>query len=172
MRNFSALLGICLTAVVFLSCSKSTEQVTELRHFPIDNMEGIITQSNVEIDSTMSSDGQGSLRISVEESTTVRLFELGDIDIEKARLVYQAHLRTENCDGKVYLEMLCHFPGKGEFFSRGIKNPLTGTTDWTMEETPFFLQKGENPDNIKLNLVIEGKGTAWVDDIRLLKGSL
>jgi len=52
------------------------------------------------------------------------------------------------------------------------QTPLTGTTDWTTEETPFFLRKGENPDNVKLNLVINGKGTAWIDDIRLLKGPL
>ncbi len=172
MKRYLIRLGICFTAFVFLSCSKSTEPITELQHFPIDNLEGIITQTGVEIDSTISSDGQGSLRISVEEPTTIRLFELGDIDIEKARLIYQAHLRTENIEGKVYLEMLCHFPDKGEFFSRGLQHPLSGTTDWTIEETPFFLQKGENPDNIKLNLVIEGKGTVWIDDIRLLKGSL
>ncbi|MBU1936622.1 hypothetical protein KKG05_04420 [bacterium] len=172
MKRSLILLGICFTAFVFLSCSKSTESTTQLQHFPIDNMEGIITQSGVEIDSIISSDGQGSLRISTEESTTVRLFELGDIDIEKARLIYQAHLRTENVEGKVYLEMLCHFPDKGEFFSRGLQNPLSGTTDWTMEETAFFFQKGENPDTVKLNLVIEGKGAVWIDDIRLLKGSL
>ena len=72
-------------------------------------------------------------------------------------------------EGQVYLEMLCHFPGKGDFFSRGLIEPLTGTTNWTTVETSFLLKKGENPDNVKLNLVIEGKGTAWIDDIRLLK---
>ena len=36
----------------------------------------------------------------------------------------------------------------------------------------FFLKEGENPDNIKLNLVINGKGTVWIDDIRLVKGRL
>jgi len=49
---------------------------------------------------------------------------------------------------------------------------LTGTTDWTTEETPFFLQKGENPSSVKLNLVINGKATVWIDDIRLLKVQL
>jgi hypothetical protein len=68
--------------------------------------------------------------------------------------------------------MWSRFPGKGEFFSRGLETPLTGTTTWTSEETPFFLKKGENPDNVKLNLVINGKGMAWIDDIRLLKSPL
>jgi hypothetical protein len=112
------------------------------------------------------------LKITATEPTVVRLFEVGDIDIENARLIYQAKIRTDNIAGKVYLEMWCNFPGKGEFFSRGLQTPLTGTTNWTREETPFFLKKGENPDNIKLNLVIDGKGTAWIDDIRLMKGPL
>jgi len=37
-------------------------------------------------------------------------------------------------------------------------------------EIPFLLHEGENPDNFKLNLVVGGKGTVWIDDIRLLKG--
>jgi hypothetical protein len=138
----------------------------------MDSMEGIITRSNVGIDKNISSDGNGSLRITSTKPSVVRLFETGDIDVENARLIYQARVRTENVDGHVYLEMWCHFPGKGEFFSRGLQTPLTGTTEWTTEETPFFLKKGENPDNVKLNLVIKGKGTAWIDDIRLLKAPL
>ena len=51
-------------------------------------------------------------------------------------------------------------------------DPLSGTTDWTTRETPFFLQKGENPDNVRMNLVINGKGTVWIDDIRLLMAPL
>lgn len=161
-------------AIIFVvvSCSKPSRQVVELKRFPIDSIEGIITQSGIQIDNAVSSDGNGSLRVTATKPIVVRLFEVGDIDIENARLIYQAKLRTEGVEGQVYLEMWCHFPGKGEFFSRGLQTPLTGTTDWTTEETPFFLKKGENPDNVKLNLVIDGQGTAWIDDIRLVKGSL
>jgi hypothetical protein len=146
--------------------------VAEIKKYPIDSLEGVITQSGVQFDKEVSSDGNGSLKITATEPTVVRLFELGDIDVENARLIYQAKVRTEGVEGQVYLEMWCHFPGKGEYFSRGLQTPLTGTTNWTTEETPFFLKKGENPDNVKLNLVINGKGTAWIDDIRVLKGPL
>ena len=163
-----------LVAFLFMlvGCSKSPKHVVELKRFPIDSMEGIISRGDVRVDKDISSDGNGSLIITSTKPTVVRLFEIGDIDIENARLIYQARLRTYNVEGKVYLEMWCHFPGKGEFFSRGLQTPLTGTTEWTTEETPFFLKKGENPDNVKLNLVIDGKGTAWIDDIRLLKAPL
>jgi hypothetical protein len=151
-------------------CAQPT--AVELKHFPITSTDGIITRSQVEFDEQISSDGNGSLRIHATGPTTVRLYETGDLDVENARLTYQAKVRTENVDGRVYLEMWCRFPGKGEFFSRGLQTPLTGTTEWTTEETPYFLRQGENPDNVKLNLVVDGRGTAWIDDIRLVRGPL
>lgn len=155
-----------------VGCAQPSPQDAELKHFPLDNAEGIISRALVTVDDHVSSDGKGSLRIDVTEPTVVRLFEVRELDVENARLIYQAKVRTEGINGRVYLEMWSHFPGKGEFFSRGLQTPLTGTTEWTTEETPFFLKKGENPDYVKLNLVIDGTGTAWIDDIRLIKGSL
>lgn len=171
MRRLLNLAAILL--VVYIgACSKLPEQATEIKRYPLDSAEGVITQSGVRFDKEISSDGRGSLKITVQEPTVVRIFETGDIDAENARLIYQAKVRTEGIEGQVYLEMWCSFSGKGEFFSRGLHSPLSGTTNWTTQETPFFLQRGENPDNVKLNLVINGKGTVWIDDIRLLKGPL
>jgi hypothetical protein len=161
-----------LLIFVAAGCSRSSREVTEIRSFPLDSLDGIITQSGAELDKENSSDGRGSLRIVTIEPTVVRLFETGDVDVENARILYEAKVRSEGVDGPVYLEMWCHFPGKGEFFSRNSQAALSGTSNWTSMSTPFFLKKGENPDNIKLNLVIEGKGTVWIDDIRLVKGPL
>jgi hypothetical protein len=150
--------------------SESGAQAIELKEFPLDSLDGLITRSDVHIDRAVSSDGKGSLRITVTEPTVIRLFEVTDLDVENARLIYTARLRTEGLEGQAYLEMLCYFPGKGEFFSRSLQSPLTGTTEWTTEATPFFLRKGESPEYVNLNLVINGKGTVWVDDVHLLKG--
>ncbi|MHC4147001.1 MAG: DUF4190 domain-containing protein [Planctomycetota bacterium] len=168
---------ILVPALVYHSAAESRRAAIEtiqLMQFPLDDTEGLITRSDVGIDKTISSDGNGSLRIEATGPTKIRLFETGDIDVESARLIYQAKLRTENVAGLVYLEMWCHFPGKGEFFSRGLTQPKpsTGTKNWTTEQIFFLLREAENPDNIKLNLVISGKGTVWIDDIRLLKASL
>ena len=165
---------VVFIAIVFTStgCTQQPVQVTELKHFPVNSIDEIITKSGVVIDREISSDGNGSLRVDASDKTVVRLFEVSGIDIENARLVYQAKVRTENVKGQVFLEMWCGFSGQGEYFSRSIQTPLTGTTDWTTEETPFFLQKGQNPDYVKLNLVVDGKGTAWIDDVRLIKGPL
>ena len=170
-KNFVVL--AVLSILLIAGCTqKQSASVVELKRFPVDSMEGVITQTGVEADNRIMSEGKGSLRITADGPTTVRLFEVHGLDVENARLTYQAKLRTEGVEGQVYLEMWCNFPGKGEFFSRSLQSPLTGSTGWTTEETPFFLQKGEKPDYVKLNLVINGKGTAWIDDIRLLKGPL
>jgi hypothetical protein len=174
-RHFTLILSLAMT-LILVGCARQKQEVVELKAYSLDIPEGIIAQSddltNLQIDPQVTADGNGSLKIAVSESVTVRLFEVGDVDIENARLIYRAKLRTENVEGKVYLEMICHFPGKGDFYSRGFLEALAGTNDWITVETPFFLKKGENPDNVKLNLVIDGSGTTWIDDIRLLKGPL
>lgn len=166
---------VCVFVVMIFvagGCSKQSNKVTVLKEFPVDNLNEIITQSGVGIVKNVSSDGNGSLRIVAKEPTIVRLFEVDDIDVDDARLIYQARVRTKDVEGQVYLEMWCHFPGKGEFFSRGLDSPLTGTTNWVTLQIPFFLKKGEKPDYVKFNIVINGTGTVWIDDVRLLKAPL
>ena len=163
---------LAVFCIFALSCSKKTVQTAELKTYPINGMAGILTSDGVTLDTHVTSDGHGSLQIKADKPRTVRLYETGDIDIENARLLYRARIRTQGVEGQAYLEMWCHFPGRGEYFSRALQSPLSGTTDWTTQETPFFLKAGENPDNVKLNLVIAGKGTAWIDDIHLVRGPL
>jgi hypothetical protein len=162
----------CFVVCVFLSCSKPVREVTILKSFPLDSIDGVISQSDVQLDKNISSDAKGSLKITAHAPVTVKLFEVTGIDIEDARLTYEAKIKTEGVEGQVYLEMWCRFPGRGEFFSRGLQTTASGDTNWMTMETPFFLKKGEKPEMVKLNLVVNGKGTVWIDDIRLIKGPL
>jgi len=173
MRRITISLCMLWCSLLLCSaCQSRKNQMVELKHYPLDGLEGIISRSGVELDRNISSDGNGSLRVTAAGPLTVRLYETGDIPVDNARLIYQARLRTENVQGQAFLEMWCRFPGKGEFFSRALQAPLSGTTQWSSQETPFFLKHGEDPDEIKLNLVINGTGTVWIDDIRLIKGPL
>jgi len=102
----------------------------------------------------------------------IRLFEIADPGVEQCMITYRARLKSEGLDGQAYLEMWCRFPGKGEFFSRGLDAPVSGSNDWASYQTPFFLKKGEKPDLIKLNLVVKGTGKIWVKDVEVLKDRL
>ena len=176
IKSVNNLSFILIVIILFIGgCTQQPEKTKEakaLPHFPLNDLNGVITQTGVELDREVSSDGNGSLRITAHEPTTVRLFEVKDIDIEDARLLYQARIRTRDVKGNVFLEMWVRLQGKGEFFTRNVHTPATGSVNWRMMEAPFFLKKGQNPDLVKLNLVIDGTGTAWIDDVKLVKAPL
>ncbi len=154
--------------LLIFSC-KEKEKVMEIRSYPINDLNEIITKDGVEIDHSNSFDGKGSLKVQTVEPVTIKLFEVGKVEAEDSNLVYQAKLKCENLEGQAFLEMWCSFLGKGEYFSRGMQAPVSGNVGWMTSDTLFILKKGENPDNVKLNLVINGKGTVWIDDVHLFK---
>ncbi|HUV37621.1 MAG TPA: hypothetical protein VMX58_11850 [Patescibacteria group bacterium] len=162
----------CTALIMLFGCSGKQAEEQEILYYPLDSVEDIITRSSVTLDTEITSDGNGSIRIDAGGPAIVRLVETGDIDVENAKLIYRAKLRTENVKGKAYLEMYCRMPGVGEAFSRGLDSPLSGTNEWVTEEIPFYLKKGQNPDNVKLNLMIDGSGTVWIDDIHILRAPL
>jgi hypothetical protein len=106
------------------------------------------------------------------ENPTIRLFEVIEPGVEQCVLTYRAQLKSEGVEGKAYLEMWCRLLGGGEFFSKGLHNPVQGTNDWASYEIPFFLRRGQKPDLVKLGLVLEGAGTVWIKDIQLLQTPL
>lgn len=87
-------------------------------------------------------------------------------------VTYRAEMKGEKVEGRAYLEMWCSLPGRGEFFSKGLRQPLSGTSDWARFEIPFYLKRGQRPDLIKLNLVVEGRGVVWLRKIELLRTPL
>lgn len=163
---------VLLTAVCMAFALTARAEVVTLKSYAMDTMDGLVSRDGVSLDKDVSSDGKGSIKIIAKKPVTVKLFETGALDVDNARIVYQARLRTQDVKGKVYLEMWANFLDKGEFFSRGLQATLSGTNEWSTVQTPFMLQKGQKPDNVKLNLVIDGTGTVWIDDVKLLKTSL
>jgi hypothetical protein len=178
--SFLVLPVVILVVIYFATQSQLTEiqeeplpaAMVSHKYWPLDSLEGLLTRSNVKLDSNVSADGNGSLKIQSQESGTIRLFETGPMSIQNRLIFYSAKLRSEALEGKAFLEMWCNIPGRGEFFSRGLDQPISGTTEWTSVQTPFRLEAGQIPGNVKLNIVIEGSGTVWIDDIQLLSSPL
>ena len=170
MKNSFLALVVGLTMSTFTSGQAPTTAV-RLKHFPLDSLDGVRATAGASFDPKISVDGKGSLRVDTNEPITVPLFEITDVSVENATLLYQASLQSENLDGKAFLEMWVRIPGKGEFFSRGLDRPITGTMSWMTVATPFLLQAGQKPDLIRLNLVVQGKGRVWIDDVHLNAGT-
>ncbi len=61
---------------------------------------------------------------------------------------------------------------RGVLLEGCLNQAVQGTTDWASYEIPFYLRKGQCPDLIKLNVVVEGRGKLWLKDVHLLKTPL
>ena len=171
MKNIllALLIGLAMSAC---ASGQAPTAAVELKHFPLDSLEGVRATTGASFDPKISADGKGSLRVDAKEPITVPLFEVTDVSVENATLIYQARLQSESLDGKAFLEIWVRIPGKGEFFSRGLDRPITGTMSWMTVATPFLLQAGQKPDLIRLNLVVQGKGRVWIDDVHLMREPL
>lgn len=103
----------------------------------------------------------------LDQAQTLRLFAYEPPALEGGVLTYRVELKTEELDGRAYLEMLVRIPGRGEFFSKGLHDAVSGTNGWASYEVPFHLEDGQVPDLLKLNLVVEGRGQVWVRGVEL-----
>jgi len=123
----------------------------------------------VESDDQIKVEGSGSIKITTRHPTTVCLAEVKGLDLENSTLIYSARVKSQ-LNGSALLEMWVQVDG-GRYFSRGLNSTIKGNSDWQTIQTPFIFQKGQNPDRITLNLIINGTGTVWVDDVVLSKSA-
>lgn len=144
-------------------------QGTELYRLPLDDASSLDT--TIATDPVVKEEGGGSIRITTAWPTVICLGEVPGIHVENAQIIYRARVRSEKLEGTAFLEMWCQVDG-GLYFSRGMESVVSGTMDWKTLQTPFFLKEGQRATKVTLNIVINGKGTVWVDDLRLMKEPL
>jgi hypothetical protein len=115
----------------------------------------------------------GGWRIERAAAGSVPVFEVPG-GLEHTVLTYRARMKAAEVAGMAYLEMWVRVPGRGEFFSRGLAQPLQGSSGWASYEIPFFLnEQGVKADLVKLNVAFEGGGgRVWIKDIELLQAPL
>jgi hypothetical protein len=140
----------------------------ELKRISLDDTTGL--GMTIQSDPGVKTEGKGSIKITTLWPTVVCLGEVSAIDIENAKLVYSAKVKSD-LDGAAFLEMWVNVAG-GQYFSKGMNDMVSQKTDWKTIQTPFIFEKGQKPEKVTLNLVINGKGTVWVDDIVLSKEPL
>jgi len=155
-------------AIALLTLTISLVRAENLLRLNLDDASAVTP--NIQIDLKEKVEGKGSIKITTQWPTTICLSEVVGPDIENAMLVYSAKVKTD-LDGNAYLEMWAHIGG-GQYFSKGMNDSVSQKTDWKTIKAPFMFQKGQKPDKVTLNLIINGKGTVWIDDIVLAKEPL
>jgi hypothetical protein len=139
----------------------------ELAHFPLSDG-GIPAGADAVFDPNVSQDGGGSLRVETSRGGRLRLYELDDLGIVQGAVVYTGFLRSRGLSGQAMLEMWCQ-PAEGDAaFVRGAAQAVAGDSDWTPQEIRFSdPELCRSPASIELNVLIQGSGTVWIDNLRL-----
>ena len=166
MRRYIA--GIIATSVVvgLVVCPLANAQ--DLKKLSLDDPSSIGLK--IESDAAVKVEGKASVKITTAWPTTVCLGEVTGLNVEEAKLVFKAKVKTD-LQGDAFLEMWVQVGG-GQYFSKGMNDPIKGKSDWKMIQTPFIFQKGQKPEKVTLNVVINGKGIIWIDDVVLSKEPL
>lgn len=162
-------LGTGMTA-----CGGSSEPETtaasgaiELAHFPLDAGE-VPRGDAATFDASVSRDGRGSLRVEASRDGLLRLYDLDDVGFVQGQVVLTGFLRSRGLDGQAMLEMRCQPREGDEAFVRGARGAVAGDAGWTPQEIRFSDPTlCRDPASIRINLLIRGSGTVWIDDLRL-----
>ena len=157
-----------IITLILMTLVSSLTMAADLKKLPLDDAAAIGT--TIQTDLKIKTEGKGSIKITTLHPTVVCLGEVAGLDVEKAKLIYKAKVKCD-LEGGAFLEMWVHI-GKGQYYSRGMNDFVTKKADWKTIQTPFIFQKGQSPDKVTLNIVINGKGTVWVDAAVLSKEPL
>jgi len=172
MKHSRGLLALCL-GCLWMTGALSSAQELLLKRYPLDSLEELASPPpNAWIDRITTADGQGALRVEARKPTTLTLFQLDRLEFDSARLIYRAKLRVGALKGEACLALRCWIPGEGEVSVEGLQYALSGTTGWVDAEAVLYLHKQEQPENIRLQVVIRGRGVVWIDDVRLYRAPL
>jgi hypothetical protein len=133
------IISLPLLVIQFISCNVQTEK-SELKYFPMNDLNGIVTQSGIELDKNISDDGNGSIKITADKPLVIQLYSVDDVKVDDTQVVYEANIKSNDLKGQAYLEMWCVFKDKGEYFSRGFDSVISGDEDWKTIRTVFNLE--------------------------------
>ena len=156
--------------IPMLLLSTQIAQAEDLKKLSLDDPSAV--SPKIVADTQVKVEGASSLKVTTKWPTTVCLGEVTGPDVENAKLIYSAKVKTAlEGKGLAFLELWAHVGG-GQYFSKGLNDTVSQKSDWKTIQTPFLFQKGQKPDKVTLNLVINGKGTVWIDDVVLSKEPL
>ena len=157
-----------LTILVMLALISTPIMAEDVKKMSLDDAS--FASPMIQNDPTVKTEGKGSIKIKTLWPATVNLGEVTSLNIENTKLIYKADVKSD-LEGVAFLEMWAHIGGS-QYFSKGMNDPVKGKSDWKSIQTPFIFQTGQKPDKITLNIVIDGKGTVWIDNAVLSKEPL
>lgn len=165
--NNIIVLYLTLLLLFFIGCKK-TEPLVFL--FNVNSLNSVISKYNLIMDNEISYDGLGSIRVESEDSVTAYLFILRDIPIRRAKLKWEAYCKTEELEGRAFMEIGVQIYSKygkeyDTFIYRGDEF-ISKTTNWTKLNVEFLSTENRMISTVQLNLIVKGRGKVWIDQVK------
>jgi hypothetical protein len=107
-----------------------------------------------------------------EKTVTLKIIKKPKITSRHYALM--GEVKYKDVHGTGYLEMWNSFPNGGAFFSRTLGNggpmgSISGSSEWRKFLLPFNSTENQFPDELTFNVVLGGKGTVWVREVKLVE---
>jgi hypothetical protein len=179
VRSSSAAGGAFLLAFALFACGVDERPAgedpggggrapVEIAHYPL-NGDAVPAGADAVFDRDVSQDGGGSLRVETgEEGGRLRLYRIDDLGPVEGALLFTGFLKSQDLRGTGFFELWCHPVEGNPAFVRGLPRRVAGTSDWKPQELSFSQPaRCSNPTAVELNVVIQGAGTVWIDNLRL-----
>ncbi len=146
-------------------CTAATAQTAILGTFTCDDPKQVKT--TISHDATTTQDGNGSLKVEAVQGALVTIADQQGLAVKKDHTLWcTLKVKCAGVKQKAYLEMWCEVGEGQRAFSKGLGQALQGDSDWKVIRLPMMVNGDYTVRRALVNVVIEGTGTVWVDEVQ------
>jgi len=118
-------------------------------------------------------DGEPGIKLTYTgtQQTSVTIAEIPGNGLDDTRILYRAQVSSTDLNAPAYLELYAVVEGAA-YFSRALHEELIGTMPVRPSSTPFFLEKGQALEAVRLGVRFEGPGSVTLSEMRLVEGAI
>lgn len=157
-----------LASVLTMALPAFAEPFQILGDFPCNDISQIRTL--VSTDKSTTADGNGSIKIEAAQNALVTVADQKNLSVSKDNTLWcTLKVKCAGVKQRAYLEMWCEVAEGKRAFSKGLDQPLQGDSEWKEIRLPMMVNGDFTVSRALVNVVIEGPGTVWVDQITFEK---
>jgi hypothetical protein len=161
--------AVCVACIVMTKLAHAEEVLKEL------NWEK--APENAELVEPKAPATQPSLKVAGKEGgVSVKVMSVEKPAITSDRYAITGQVKYENVDGSGHLEMWSTFADDNAYFSKtlapsGPMGVISGTSGWRKFSLPFNSKENYYPKELTVSVVLPGKGTVQLKDLKLVQHS-
>jgi hypothetical protein len=164
--NLSSTLSRCLLASVIVAAPLTAGDL--LGTFSCHDLSQAKTL--ISVDKTVTADGNGSIKVEAAQNALVTVADQKDLSVAKDNTLWcTIKVKCAGVKQRAYLEMWCEVAEGKRAFSKGLDQTLHGDSEWTEIHLPMMVNGDFTVSRALVNVVIEGPGTVWVDQVTFAK---